>query len=103
MVASVAADTITVIHDVPRSSFRAFSAEGIELGHVEYRLVHGRERKAIDFFHTFTRPEAQGRGVAGKMVGTGLEWAIEQRLEIIPSCSYVAAYMKKNPKYQSSL
>lgn len=103
MVASLTTDQINVVHDLHKSMFRAITAGGVELGHLEYRLLMDRNRKAVDFYHTFTRPEAQGRGVAAKMVKTGIEWANEQQMEIVPSCSYVAAYMKKNPKYHSSL
>ncbi len=103
MVSSLSPDTIVVVHDVPRTIFRAVTAKGMELGHLEYRLVENPKKKSVDFYHTFTRPEAQGKGVAGKLVEAGLKWAVDEKMDIIASCSYVAAYMKKNPKYHSSL
>ena len=103
MTSSLTTDSIAVVHDTAHRMFRAVTSKGIELGHLEYRLLNDHGRNAVDFIHTFTRPEAQGKGVAGRMVESGLNWAVEERLTVIPTCSYVAAYLKKNPKYSSSL
>jgi predicted GNAT family acetyltransferase len=58
---------------------------------------------AVDFHHTFTEPRAQGRGVAAKLVTAGLEWAVSHKYAVIPTCSYVAAFIEKNPRFKSSL
>jgi len=91
---------IRISHDTVRKMFRALTAEGRELGHLEYNII---PPSTIDFYHTFTEPDAQGQGVAGKMVTAGLEWAKEKNYKVIPSCSYVVAFLKKNPQFSSSL
>ena len=100
MASSLTSGNISIIHDSPNKVFRAMSSNGIEVGHLEYRLIGS---KTIDFYHTYTRPEAQGKGVAGKMVETGVVWAQERHMRILGSCSYVDAFLKRNPKYTSSL
>ena len=99
---AIAKDSIEIIHDSSNNVFRALS-HGNELGHLEYRIRSDESRRAVDFFHTFTSPKAQGQGIAGKMVKEGLEWAKRSNYGVIPSCSYVAAYIQKNPQWKSSL
>lgn len=85
---------ISVIHDTVRKVFKAVSTEGSELGHVEYRLVP--TKKAVEFYHTFTDPNARGMGVGALVVRDGLQWAKDSNLSVIPSCSYVASYIEKS-------
>ena len=100
---SLVKESISVVHDAPHRVFRALNGTGTELGHLEYRLVDSSPHKAVDFYHTYTRPAAQGHGVAAKMVACGLDWAQSEKFSVIPTCSYVAAFLKKNPQYSSNL
>ena len=93
---------MTIKHDVREKTFRAL-ADGRELGHLEYQFGTKGSAKAVDFYHTFTLPEAQGKGIAAKMVEVGLQWAKESDYAIIVSCSYVSAFMQRNPQWRSSL
>jgi predicted GNAT family acetyltransferase len=99
MVSSITSDSISIVHDLSRNVFRAMSSDGIEIGHLEYRLI---DNEVVDFCHTFTRPEAQGKGVAGRMVKAGLDWAQQRRMRVIGSCSYVESFLRKNPIHSSS-
>ena len=99
---TVTKDAVEIIHDATKNVFRAVS-RGDELGHLEFRLLTKHSRRMVDFFHTFTAPRAQGQGIAGRMVKEGLEWAKNSNYGVIPSCSYVAAYIQKNPQWKSSL
>lgn len=93
---------ITIQHDKRGLLFRALSDDQ-ELGHLEYRLTEKDHKQAVDFHHTYTSPAAQGKGIAGKMVTKGLEWARAEQLIVIPTCSYVAAFIQKNPEWKSLL
>jgi predicted GNAT family acetyltransferase len=95
-------EAVRVIHDSSNNAFRAM-IRADEVGHLEYRIVAKNSRKQVDFNHTYTKPEAQGKGVAAAMVKAGLEWARQNSYGVIPSCSYVAAYIEKNPEWKSSL
>lgn len=93
---------VKVVHDSSKSIFRAILQEE-EVGHLQYRMLNQNSSKSVDFFHTHTNPVAQGRGVAARMVQNGLQWAKDNNLRVIPSCSYVASYIDKNPQWKSSL
>lgn len=79
------------------------NTQGEELGYVEYRLHSTQPRDTVEFFHTYTSPEARGQGVGAAVVEKGLEWARATEYTILPSCSYVAAYVEKNSQYKSLL
>jgi len=74
----------------------------VEAGHVcvlEYALRDG----VATFHHTEVPPAVGGRGVAADLVRTGLETARAQGWSVRPTCSYVAAYMRRHPEYQDLL
>jgi len=47
--------------------------------------------------HTGVPRALEGRGIAGLLVAAALAHAREQGLKVVPSCSYVAAYMRRHP------
>lgn len=48
----------------------------------------------IDFNHTFVPPAFRGKGLAEKLVRTGLSWAKQQQFTIYASCSYVQRFLR---------
>lgn len=46
--------------------------------------------------HTEVPRQWEGRGIAASLVRDALAEAREQGVKVIPSCSYVAAYMKRH-------
>jgi predicted GNAT family acetyltransferase len=63
---------------------------------VEYDL---EDPQRIVFTHTIVPDELSGRGIAGEVVKFGLDHAREQKLTVVPQCSYVAAWIKRHPEY----
>ena len=53
--------------------------------------------------HTEVPPALQGQGLAGELVQAVLDWARAQGLHVRPTCSYVAAYMRRHPETQDLL
>lgn len=49
--------------------------------------------------HTFTPPEARGKGIALELVKAMIEDAKAQGFTIVPQCPYVAALFRKNPEW----
>lgn len=49
--------------------------------------------------HTFTPPEARGRGIAFKLVEALIADAREQGFRIKPTCPYVAVQFDKHPEW----
>lgn len=58
---------------------------------LEYRLLPD---EAIDFTYTFVPPGLRGRGIAEKLVRSGLLWAGSQGYEIHASCWYVRRFLR---------
>jgi hypothetical protein len=69
-------------------------------GHVA-ELTYRIDGYRIIFTHTAVPTTFQGRGIAGALVKAGLEYAQEQKLKVIPICSFVADYLKRHPQYKS--
>jgi len=69
------------------------------MAYVEY-IIDGDE---ITFTHTEVPKEAEGKGIAGKLVAGALVYARGANLRVIPQCPYVAAYMKRHREYDDIL
>lgn len=53
--------------------------------------------------HTEVPSALQGRGVAAALVAATLAWARHEGLRVRPTCSYVAAYLRRHPEMQDVL
>jgi uncharacterized protein len=63
---------------------------------LQYRLFNNEHNNntIIDFTSTFVPPEFRGKGLAEKLVRTGITWAKEQGYELQASCWYVAKFIR---------
>ena len=59
---------------------------------LDYRLLPDQ---GIDFTRTFVPESLRGRGIAEKLVRTGIGWAREQGFEMSASCWYVSRFLKR--------
>lgn len=65
-------------------------------GYVEYEPYNG----GIDITHTIVPKPIGGRGIAADLVKEALEYAKENSLKVIPSCSYVKVFLERyNQQY----
>lgn len=71
-------------------------------GHVAF-LEYIDEGKKIYMTHTEAPKELQGTGAAAQLVKKALEYSKENNLTVVPSCSYVAHYVNKNPEWKTVL
>ncbi|MBZ0244213.1 MAG: N-acetyltransferase [Bacteroidales bacterium] len=53
--------------------------------------------------NTEVKPELSGQGLAKELVLTLIDYAKEENLKIVPVCSYVEAFFKKNEDYKPVL
>ena len=51
--------------------------------------------------HTYTPPELRGRGIAEKLVRAALDYARQEKLKVVPACSYVDSFIQRHAEYQS--
>jgi len=92
---AVMSTDVTVRHNPAASRYEA-DVDG-HLAVAEY----AREGDRMVFTHTFVPPELRGRGVAEKLVRTALEGARAAGRTVVPQCSYVAVFIRRNPEFQS--
>ncbi|HSW54028.1 MAG TPA: GNAT family N-acetyltransferase [Ignavibacteriaceae bacterium] len=86
-----------VIHEKENERFVIYT-EGNEV-YVEYKMRNNK----VDLNHTFTHSALRGKGLAAHVVRAALEFAKENNLKVIPTCSYVRAFLAKNDKYKELL
>lgn len=70
--------------------------DGVLAGHLEYR-VRG---DVVVVPHTEILPGFEGRGLASVLVGEALADITKVGFLIEPECTYVQAWIKKNPDYE---
>mgnify|MGYP000353080003 CR=1 FL=1 len=80
-----------VVHRPERSRF-----EAVVDGTTAY-LSYERSGSTVVMIHTIVPAPIGGRGVAGELTRTAVEWAREQGLAIDPLCSYVRSWLAKQP------
>lgn len=86
---------IVVRHNAAEHRFEA-QVDGY-LAVAEYE----RDGSRLIMTHTFVPPELRGRGLAEKLVRPALDYARNEGLNVVPACSYVAAFIQRHPKYQA--
>jgi predicted GNAT family acetyltransferase len=64
-----------------------------------YRIADG----VITLVHTETPPEAQGKGIASRLVKEALDDIRAKGLKVVPRCPFVKGYMGRHPKYNDLL
>ena len=66
-------------------------------------LSHTREGDRVVLDHTFVPEELRGRGTAAALARAALNEARQQGWRIIPRCSYVATFIRRNPEFAGLL
>jgi len=84
-----------ILHNAARQRFEV--AAGNSLAVLEYTPLGATK---LDYRHTFVPQAMRGRGIASRLVRFGLDYAMEQRVTVVPSCPFVAAYIEGHPRYQ---
>jgi predicted GNAT family acetyltransferase len=53
----------------------------------------------IEIHHTEIEPELEGQGLGGELVAAALDHARASGLQVVPTCSFVAYYVRQHPEY----
>lgn len=88
----------SVTHDIEQQRFEEQVGD-----HPPAFLSYVREGESVIFDHTFVPGELRGRGIAARLVRTGLEEARRKGWRVIPQCSYVATFVNRHPEYADLL
>ena len=86
-----------IIHDTQRRRVE-IDGEG-HRAYLEYVPVEG----GIDIVHTIVSPMLGGRGYGSRLVRSALDYARDNGLKVIPSCSFVGVYLERHPEYKALL
>ncbi len=86
-------EELEVIHNEVEKRFEIW-IDGY-LSQLDYRL----QGNTIIFYHTGIPTPLEGHGIAGRLTQTALDCAEEKSLNVVPLCSYVAAYIRRHPRY----
>lgn len=81
---------INVVHDEEQHYFKV----NID-NHCAYLAYAELPSGAIDVYRTFVPEELRGKGIAAELAKAVIDFADGQQLKIIPSCSYMESYLKK--------
>lgn len=65
--------------------------------------VDDSENKVRDFNHTVVEDDYRGQGLSKPLIQFALEDTQEFGYTVIPSCSAVAGFIKKNPQFQDNV
>jgi predicted GNAT family acetyltransferase len=83
-----------VIENEPERSRFAADVDG-RTAFVEYRLRGDQ----IYLSHTEVPPALEGRGIGSALAKYALGYARENGLQVVPSCNFIAAYIRSHPEY----
>jgi predicted GNAT family acetyltransferase len=85
---------LPVIHNTPAKRFE-ISVDG-KVAFSKYLLVG--EKMIIE--HTEVPVELEGKGMAGRIVRSALDYARAQNLKVMPLCPFTAGFIHRHPEYQ---
>ncbi|MDQ8193246.1 GNAT family N-acetyltransferase [Coraliomargarita sp. SDUM461004] len=83
-------ETYQVTHLANKSRFEI--RIGTLVAKLEYQITNGN----MTIHHTFVPTELRGQKLAEKLAAAALEFARQSRLKVVPQCSYIEAYIRRN-------
>ena len=86
------ADTVEVTNNTAKSRFEVVL--GGDTAFAEYHLRPGK----IILPHTVVPPAFEGKGVASALARYAFGYAREHGLQVIPTCPFMAGWVKKHPE-----
>jgi len=72
-------------------------------GHTGYLEYVEQGDNVLDYAHTIVPKELGGQGIGSRLVKYALDYAHEHNFKVIPSCSFVEAYINKHEEYSDLL
>ncbi len=86
-----------VIHNSKENRFEIRIED--EVCVLEYQL----QGQTIFFTHTEVPQALEGQGLAGRLAKTGLDYARQNSLRVVPACEFMHVYIKRHPEYEDLL
>ena len=86
---------VSIRHEAEARRFTADVTGGTAF--ISYRELSNR---TLDFDHTFVPTAARGGGIASQLTAHALRYARKHGYAVVPSCPFVAAYLRRRPEYR---
>jgi uncharacterized protein len=77
--------------------FQLLNEDALVIGELTFLL---RDDNQMIVNHTGVNPVYRGQGLAEKLVLKSVDYARDNKLKILPFCSYVSAYFSNHPEVQ---
>ena len=87
------ASTPNVTHNAAAGQFEARTEHGVAL------LKYVLRGDVMDLAHTTVPQQAEGQGVGAALAKAALDHARREGMKVIPSCPFVASYLKRHKDY----
>ena len=87
-------EKLEIIHNEAENRFETWIDDQLS------KLDYMQDGNSIVMTHVGVYPEHRGQGIAGKLTQVALEYAKEKSLRVIPMCPYIAAYIRRNTRYE---
>jgi predicted GNAT family acetyltransferase len=84
---------IAIVNNEAAQRFEARFVEGV--AQLQYRH---RSDGALVLVHTEVPPALRRQGIATQLARAALAFARDHRLEVVPECPFVAAYLRQHPE-----
>ena len=84
---------VTVVKNVEANRFEVDGSNAAAV------LTYYQGKRHIALLHTEVAPELGGRGYAGALAKTALDFARTNNLRVIVQCPFVRSYLERHPEY----
>ena len=94
---------LKVMHDTKRKFFYIPLSDNSDIKAIlEYSLVGVNH---VDMTHTGVPVELRGRGIAKQLAIAAFDYAVDQKLTVTPSCSYLQKFVEEtdNQNYKDTV
>lgn len=89
---------MAIMNNTAAQRFEARFAEGVAV--LQYRY---RNDGALVLVHTEVPPALRRRGIATRLAGAALAFAMDHHLVVLPVCPFVAAYLQQHPEISAKV
>ena len=69
-------------------------------GQAAYITYRERNGLLLELDHTYVPKALRGGGIASALTARALDYARERGCRVVPTCPFVAAYMRRHPEYR---
>ena len=89
---------MSIVHNTDKKLFTVDVDD--DTAYLAYRQA---DEKTLEFFSTYVPDEFRGKGIAGRLARTALDYARDNGYRVQPTCSFVVSFLEKHREYSDIL